>query len=95
LIEDYSGIEACLRKLTAHAEKGVAEPWEYWLPEDLGTPEKVTRGIVGFEISVSKVNAKFKSVLSRSKEDQEGVIRGLIEERGDDTSRALAEMMRK
>ncbi len=95
LLESYPEVESCLRKLTAHVEKDVENSWEYWLPEDLASPEKVTRSIVGFEISVRRVTAKFKSLKNRSREDQERVVRALIEERGDSVSCELAEMMKR
>jgi transcriptional regulator len=93
LIEDFAGVEACLRKLTDHAEKGFDDKWEYWLPEDLATPEKVTRAIAGFEILVSAVNAKFKFLKSKPVEDQKNVIAQL--EKGDCVSRSLASLMKK
>lgn len=92
LIEDVTGIQRCLEKLTNAVETG-SDPWKFWIPDDLvgdGVLEKV---IVGFTIKAESVQAKFKLSQNRSAEDRAGVIRGL-ETRSDQMSREICKLMK-
>lgn len=89
LIEDKEGIIDCLKKLTAHAEAGSKDPWEFWIPEERANLGQM---IVGFRIVVDEMNAKFKMSQNRSDEDRKGAIEGL-KNRGDETSREVARLM--
>lgn len=74
MIPDRQGIEVCLRKLSAHMERGERK-WEFWVPEDLaGNLEK---RISAFKIKVESLQAKFKLGQQRSAEDRKGVEAGL------------------
>jgi transcriptional regulator len=91
LIEDQEGIVDCLKKLTAHAEAGVVDPWEFWIPEDLS---HLSAAIVGFRIVAEDIQAKFKMSQNRSEEDRKRVTEGL-RSRSDQASHELAWLMNK
>jgi transcriptional regulator len=78
--------------MTDRFEAGSQSPWEFELPEDLLTDETLCSAIVGFEISVDKIDAKFKLSQNRGKEDKVGILEGLSE-RPDDMSRAIQKLM--
>lgn len=58
------------------------------------TMEKLTRGVVGFKISVSRFEAAFKLNQSRNRQSYESIISEL-EKQPDDNSRRIAEAMRR
>lgn len=93
LIESEEGLIDCLKLLTAKAEEGAKNPWEFWIPEDLEGAKRLLGAIVGFSIEIESIEAKFKFVQSKSPEDRAKVRQGLREERGDTVSRALADLM--
>ena len=53
----------------------------------------MTSAIVGFEIQVERIEAKFKLGQNRSREDIQGLIEGMVDE-GGPSGRALAELTR-
>jgi transcriptional regulator len=75
--DDPAWVEAVVRRLTAKHEASRAEPWS---PDD--APEPYFRGqlkaIVGIELPISRIEAKFKLSQNRSEADVEGVIEGLV-----------------
>lgn len=93
LILDANGIQNCLKKLTETAEKNSLEPWDFWLPEDLNDPTDLTTAIVGFEVTISEITAKFKLSQNRSSADKKGIIAGLGS-RTDDNSRAIQNLIK-
>lgn len=93
LLDDYDSTVDCLRKLTAHTEAKSNTPWEFWIPDDLASPQDLTSAIIGFEIEVQDIKAKFKLSQNRSVADREGVVRGLKSERADEMSHKIAKMM--
>ncbi len=90
LIQDRAGIVRCLEKLTAVVES--AGGWQFWIPDDLATT--LERHIVGFELEVDGLSAKFKVSQNRSSADRAGVIRGL-EARPDAGSHGVLALMRE
>ncbi|MEI8025777.1 MAG: FMN-binding negative transcriptional regulator [Pseudomonadota bacterium] len=92
LILDANGIQNCLKKLTHAAEKNSLDPWDFWLPDDLSDPTDLTTAIVGFEVTISEINAKFKLSQNRSSVDRKGVIGGLGS-RTDDNSKAIQNLI--
>ena len=56
--------------------------------------EKLTRGVAGFKISVSRFEAAFKLNQSRNRQSYERIISEL-EKLPDDNSRTIAEAMRR
>jgi transcriptional regulator len=74
--DDPDWVEALVRRLTAKHESSRSEPWS---PDD--SPEPFFRGqlraIVGVELPISRIEAKFKLSQNRSDADIEGTIEGL------------------
>lgn len=70
------------------------EAWRMRLPEDLAEAGALERAIVGFEIVVERVTAKFKLSQNRSAVDRHRVVDGLAT-RNDAQSAAVAELMRR
>jgi transcriptional regulator len=86
------GLVDLLKVMTDKFESGSRSPWEFELPEDLLTADTLCSAIVGFEISVDKIDAKFKLSQNRGQEDKVGILDGLSE-RSDDMSRAIRKLM--
>lgn len=94
LIHDFEDLVTLLKSLTGKFEAGSVSPWEFELPDDLLSPEALSSAIVGFEVEIEKIDAKFKLSQNRSAADKEGMIEGLSQ-RHDDASRALSELMKR
>ena len=85
LIEEQQGKHDMVRQLTGHFESGRLAPWELQLEgERLAT---MLGAIIGFRMTIERIDAKFKMSQNRALEDREGVIAGLRE---DATGDALA-----
>ncbi len=95
MLSQYSEILECLRALSAQANEGATKPWRFWLPEDLRGETVLPEKIVGFEINVETISAKFKLSQNRSADEIQGAIAGLESEKRDDSSRRIAKLMRK
>lgn len=84
--DDPAWVEDVVRRLSNHHEAGRAEPWSV---DD--APAKYVSGqlraIVGVEIAINRIEAKFKLSQNRSAADVDGVIAGL---RADGDSRSAA-----
>jgi transcriptional regulator len=93
LIDDFDGLIGLLKILTDKYESGSKFPWEFKLPDDLLTPESLCSAIVGFEIQIEKIDAKFKLGQNRASIDKIGVIEGLAE-RSDDMSKEVLRLMK-
>ncbi len=92
IIDDFDGLVGLLKTLTEKFESGSMSPWEFELPDDLLNAETLCSAIVGFEIQVEKVDAKFKLSQNRVAIDKTGIIEGLGH-RQDDMSRAIRDLM--
>jgi transcriptional regulator len=77
-----------VEKLSARMEG--EDGWRFQVPADL--QGRLEQAIVAFEIRVEKAEAKYKLNQNRSREDQEGVIRGL-RQRGSASDLAVAGFM--
>jgi transcriptional regulator len=90
--DDAGWVEANVRALVGRHEAARAEPWAV---DDAPLPyiEGQLRAIVGVEILISRIEAKFKLSQNRSTEDVDGAIAGLGDEAGD-AGRPMAEAMR-
>jgi transcriptional regulator len=90
--EDRPFIEAVVGDLVHRYEGERAEPWRI---EDQPTDflDRMLANIVGFEMPVLKIEAKFKLGQNRRLEDRAGTIAGL-EREGSSEGIALAELMR-
>ncbi len=90
--DDPAWVEANVRGLSERHEAVRATPWSV---DDAPVPyiEGQLRAIVGVEILISRIEAKFKLSQNRSTEDVDGAIAGLGAERGP-TGRPMADAMR-
>lgn len=89
---DAAVTERILAELTARYESGRPAPWSLeTVPTDFY--RNMLSGIVGFQMEVIKVEAKFKLSQNRRPDDQAGTIAGL-EREGTPTALRLAEFMR-
>lgn len=83
---------AHLDRLIAHYESGRETPWSAdRLPESFR--RGLERGIVAFELSIERLEGKFKLGQNRSEADRAGTVEGL-EREGDPASLALAAFAR-
>jgi transcriptional regulator len=90
--DDRAWVEANVRALTARHEAARAKPWSV---DDAPLPyiEGQLRAIVGVEILISRIEAKFKLSQNRSTEDMDGAIAGIEAESPAD--RPIATAMRR
>ena len=91
-VREFNPLIALLREMTDVFEGKSQDPWRFFLPEDLKSPEDLTNAIIGLEIEVESLEAKFKLSQNRTPEDRNGVLRGL-ETRPDEMSRRIRELM--
>jgi transcriptional regulator len=77
LIEDETQVRAALRALVNEHEQGFEVPWTMDLPEEY--LRKMARGIVAFEIPITKLEGKFKLSQNRAEHDRERVITALAD----------------
>jgi transcriptional regulator len=89
-IDDSEGKERVLKALIDRHDLPYHAQWD-----ELGADyrEGMKRGIVGFEIAVESLAAKFKLGQNRSAADRAGVANGLLS--GDPAAQALAAWMRR
>ena len=75
-IEDAEWLRAHVTKLTDRFEAGSAEPWKVTdAPPDF--IDGLLKGIVGFELEVTRLAGKWKMSQNRSEADRRGVVEGL------------------
>ncbi len=93
LIEDGDWLLGLLRRLSERHEAGNPVPWRV---EDLPEAylEGMLKGIVGFDIAVSRLEGKYKLSQNRPSADRPRVIAAL-ERGGDENSVAVAQLMRE
>ncbi|TPW11475.1 MAG: FMN-binding negative transcriptional regulator, partial [Halothiobacillaceae bacterium] len=91
LIEDELETEALVERITAIYEAREPVPWQPQLSGERRT--KLLGMIVGFEIRVDKIEAKFKLSQNRPVEDQQAVVNHLTAA-GTPQSMAVAALMR-
>ena len=89
--EDQDWLRDVVTRLTGIHEDGRAEPWQ---PSD--APETYIEGqlggVVGLEITVTRVEGKAKLSQNRSGDDHRGVIKGLLGEQDYEAARVAAAM---
>ena len=72
--------EAALRRIvfdtTAKYESMMPHPWK--VPLSDSELDVMLKAVVGFSVEVTRVEAKFKLGQNRSREDQEGMVKGLL-----------------
>ena len=79
LIEDSRRVRQVLDDLVETNESGRLTPWANDLPEEFRS--KMERAIVAFELSIERVEGKFKLSQNRPAADQKGALKGLESER--------------
>lgn len=92
VIDDESAVRAIVTDTVYQHESGRAEPWPMQLPEEYMS--KLLRGIVGFEIAITRLEGKLKLNQNRSAVDTQGVIAGLLGD-GDSAGGELATWMKR
>lgn len=90
LIESASEIDVLVERLTQIYESQMPCPWEPDLAGERRT--KLLGTIVGLEIEITDIQAKFKLSQNRSPQDQQSVAEKLSQS-GDQTEIALAKLM--
>ncbi len=75
LIEDEEELYKLLKTLIETHEAYIEKPWPFQLPDDY--LQKMMRGIVGFEIEITRLEGKFKLSQNRTEAERENVIAAL------------------
>jgi transcriptional regulator len=70
-------LEATLHQLVDENEKSFPQPWKLSLTQAMR--ERMLSAIVGFEITLSRIEGKFKLSQNRSEQDQRNVIAQLLQ----------------
>lgn len=92
IVEDEDTLTTMLRELIAKNESSRPEPWTGDLPADYW--KRMIKGIVGFEIPVSRWEGKWKLNQNRSREDAQSVYAALSQS-SQESDRELARVMRE
>ena len=91
--EDAEWLRKLVTRLTESQESQREQPWQVTdAPHDY--INTMLKGIVGLEITVSRLQGKWKMSQNRLPQDREGVVKGL-ETRGDETSLAMLQVLRR
>ena len=77
LIEDGEELYQLLKVLIETHESQFENPWPFQLPDDY--LQKMMRGIVAFEIEITRLEGKFKMSQNRTASERENVIAALNE----------------
>ncbi len=77
VIEDGEELYKLLKTLIETHEAQFEKPWPFQLPDD--HLQKMIRGIVGFEIEITRLEGKFKMSQNRTESERENVIAALQE----------------
>jgi transcriptional regulator len=90
-IDDRDWLLALLERLTRRHEHARATPWSIGdAPADY--IEKMSKAVVGIEISIERLEGKWKASQNRSEPEQERMAAGLASEPG---GKAFAQLMRE
>ena len=90
IIADHDRLVAMLSSLVEANEAGRKDRWQGEMPAEFR--DKMVQGIVGFELEITRIEAKYKLSQNRSEADVTGVINALNAS-ADQTERDLAAMM--
>jgi transcriptional regulator len=90
IIEDNAILYDLLKALVQTHEARFEKPWNFQLPDDY--LQKMMRGIVGFEIQITRLEGKFKMSQNRTAGEQQQVIAALRGNR-DELNNGVAELM--
>jgi transcriptional regulator len=91
-VEDREWLRDHVTRLSEHHEAGRKMPWRVSdAPDDFVS--KLLEAIVGVELTIGRLEGKWKLGQNRSERDRQGMIDGLLAE-GDEASLALASSMK-
>jgi len=90
LIHEPERVASLLNETVSTYEASFDQPWRGELPVEF--VDKLTQGIVAFELPIARIEGKFKLSQNRSETDIQGVIDGLSRSGGAENF-ALARMM--
>jgi len=92
IVEDHAELTRILNATIATYESSRAKPWSM----DFASPyaDKMMKGVVGFRISVSGLEGKWKLSQNHSLERRERVVKAL-EREGGEHARAIASLMKQ
>ena len=90
IMETDAELNAVLDETVKKHEFGLPDPWTPNLPDELKA--RLHQAIVGFEIEITRIEAKFKLGQNRSKEDQEKMLL-MLQNSGEAESIRLAKLM--
>ncbi|MGS1012587.1 FMN-binding negative transcriptional regulator [Rhodanobacter sp. UC4450_H17] len=94
VIDDATWLRRLLETLTDHHEAGQPQPWKISdAPDD--HIETSLRAIVGLEVSIDRIEGKFKLSQNHPARNRAGVIAGLRERDGDSDAELAAWMSRQ
>lgn len=89
-----SELENALQQLTDEHEKSLSQPWKLELTQMMR--ERLLGAIVGFEITLNRVEGKFKLSQNRSEQDQRNVMEKLAQsEHGKDVAQAMRKNLQR
>jgi transcriptional regulator len=89
-----SELENALRQLTDEHEKLLPQPWKLEMTQTMR--ERLLGAIVGFEITLNRVEGKFKLSQNRSEQDQRNVMEKLAQsEHGKDVGQAMRKNLQR
>jgi transcriptional regulator len=91
IVTDHNEFAGMLHELIEFYESPRTDRWQGEMPDEFR--DRLMKGIVGVEIEVTRIEAKFKLSQNRS-EDQSGVITALASS-SDQTDREVAELMKQ
>jgi transcriptional regulator len=92
-IEDRAGLAAIVSSLAEIYEAGAEKPWRFGdMPESF--VQGMLKGIVGFELEITRLEGKYKLSQNRSLKDRAGVVEAL-EASGRPDEAAVAALMRE
>ncbi|MFO1449897.1 MAG: FMN-binding negative transcriptional regulator [Opitutaceae bacterium] len=92
LIEDRAALRALVDETTEKYESSRPQPWRLEMPE--AAVDGLLRSIVGFGVTVTRIETKFKLGQNRSAADQDGMLAAL-EMSSDAEARSLGAFIRR
>ena len=87
IVDEMAALRQIVLDTTAKYESMMPRPWQ--IPLSDREMDEMLKAVVGFSIEVTRVEGKFKLGQNRSREDQEGMLKGLTSS-PDPASRELA-----
>jgi len=92
IITDQAELYEHLKTLITFHESQFDNPWPFQLPAEY--VERLMKGVVGFEIAITRLEGKFKLNQNRSLNDQQHVIQ-MLSSATASSSREIAELMQQ